>query len=202
MLSRNWPDQPISTASAEFFRLQLEAANLDSVLPCTESFEHSYTTIPTYQYPVRDRSRFDDTDFGLIIPTERSTGNAFFFDGINSNHETILLKGSPMSVDLEGNIISSELNTYIRLNRNNDNHATAGHTDKLNRTPLILALVSDTFFIFQVGRSTIYEVDHTWNKIFSERFPDLYKDRLLKLDQQFKVLYGGKTGEVAEVIGE
>jgi hypothetical protein len=180
MLSRNWPDQPASTVSAEFFRLQLEAANLDSILHCTESFENSYTCIPTYNYPYRDRSRVDNTDFAFILPTERGSGNAFFFDGVNSVSETIQLKGTPLSVDLEGNQIPPELNTYYRLNRNNDNHAAVGAVDKLNRTAPILSLVSDTFFIFQVGQLAVYETGHTWNEIFSTRFPDLY-DKLLAI---------------------
>jgi hypothetical protein len=176
MLSRNWPDQPASTVSAEFFRLQLEAANLDSVLPCTESFENSYTSIPTYNYPIRDRSRADNTDFGFILPTERGSANAFFFDGVNSVSETIQLKGTPLSVDLEGNQIPPELNTYYRLNRNDDAHNTYGAVDKINRTAPILSLVSDTFFIFQVGQLAVYETGHTWNEIFKARYPDLYRN--------------------------
>jgi hypothetical protein len=180
MLSRNWPDQPASTVSAEFFRLQLEAANLDSILHCTESFENSYTSIPTYNYPYRDRSRVDNTDFAFILPTERGSGNAFFFDGVNSVSETIQLKGTPLSIDLEGNQIPPELNTYYRLNRNNDVHTEPGAVDKLNRTAPILSLVSDTFFIFQVGQLAVYETGHTWNEIFESRYPELY-GRLLSL---------------------
>jgi hypothetical protein len=183
MLSRNWPDQPVSTVSADFFRLQLEAANLDSVLPCTESFENSYTTIPTYQYPVRDRSKGDDTDFGFILPTERGSANAFFFDGVNSSSETIQLKGSPLSVDLEGNQIPAELNTYYRLNRNNEVPGTNGMPDKINRTSPILSLVSDTFFIFQAGKLAVYETGHTWNEVFRDRYPEIY-DNLVRLASQ------------------
>jgi hypothetical protein len=183
MLSRNWPDQPVSTVSAEFFRLQLEAANLDSVLPCTESFETSYTTMPTYNYPVRDRSKSDDTDFGFILPTERGSANAFFFDGVNSTSETIQLKGVPMNIDLYGNQIPADLNTYYRLNRNNDVHNAEGHTDKINRTAPILSLVSDTFFIFQVGKIATYETSRTWNEIFREKYPELY-NKLLPLARQ------------------
>jgi hypothetical protein len=179
MLSRNWPDQPQSTTSPEFFRLQLEAANLDSVLPCTESFENSYTTIPTYNYPIRDRSRGDDTDFAFVLPTERGSANAFFFDGVSSRNETISLKATPLTVDENGQ--QKFVNTYYVLNRNQEQPQTpTGNGNetypyKYNTTAPIIALVSDSFFIIQAGKIAIYESGRTWNEIFQEKFPQLYE---------------------------
>jgi hypothetical protein len=89
-------------------------------------------------------------------------------------------------VDLEGNQISPELNTYYRLNRNNDAHNVPGAVDKINRTAPILSLVSDTFFIFQVGQLAVYETGHTWNEIFKARYPELYKN-LLALSERLAV---------------
>jgi hypothetical protein len=179
MVSRNWPDQPVSTISPEFFRLQLEAANLDSILPCTESFENSYCTRPTYKFPIRDRSKGDDTDFSFIIPTERNSANAFFFDGITSRNETITLRGQTLTERTGAGGTIEPVDTYYILNRNEENPSqpipggTGNYPYKYNTASPILALVSDSFFIFQYDKLAVYESGRTWKDIFEERFPGL-----------------------------
>jgi hypothetical protein len=167
MLSRQFPDQACDTTSAEFFKLQLELMLLDSFMPCTESLENSYVSIPTWEYPVRDRSKGDNTDFVLTIPCERSNANAFFFDGVNSKNETITLKANIKQYN------STPINTYYILNRNQ--HAPTGQQDtEYNKTAPMLCLVSDTFFIFNTGRKATYETTKTWNEAFATYFPQLF----------------------------
>jgi hypothetical protein len=174
MLNRQFPDQPADTTSAEFFRLQLENMNLDNIFPCTESLENSFTTIPTFEYPVRDRSKSDNTDFVLTIPTERSNANAFFFDGVFSRNETITLRGSPLSVPNQNGDMTI-VDTYYVLNRNNDVPGVNNVQEINNKTAPILCLVSDSFFIFTSNRKAAYETTLTWNEAFAKNFPGIYQ---------------------------
>jgi hypothetical protein len=63
MFNDDYPDKETNTTSARFLRSQLEAMELDTILQATESLEQSYISPPTYQYPTRDRSICDNTDF-------------------------------------------------------------------------------------------------------------------------------------------
>jgi hypothetical protein len=146
---------------------------LDSILACTESYESSFTSIPTYKYPVRDRSKSDNTDFVVSIPTERSNANAFFFDGVFSRNETITLRGNLLSltnVDGEQRVVD----TYYILNRNAD-QPTGQENTIYNKTAPILCLVSDSFFMFATDRKAVYETTLTWNETFSKNYPDIYQ---------------------------
>jgi hypothetical protein len=173
MLNRQWPDQSADTTTAEFFRLQLEVANLDSLLPCTESFESSFVSIPTYKYPIRDRSKSDNTDFVLTLPTERSNANAFFFDGVFSQNETITLRGNLLTLT-ETDGTQNVVDTYYILKRNGDR--PTGQADTIfNRTAPILCLVSDSFFMFSTGKRATYETTLSWNETFAKYYPQLYQ---------------------------
>jgi hypothetical protein len=173
MLNRQWPDQAADTTTAEFFRLQLEITNLDSILSCTESFESSFTSIPTYKYPIRDRSKSDNTDFVMTLPTERSNANAFFFDGVFSRNETITLRGNLLSLpNADGQ--QEIVDTYYILNRNG-NQPTGQADTVYNRTAPILCLVSDSFFMFTYGKKATYETSLSWNETFAKYYPQLYQ---------------------------
>jgi hypothetical protein len=171
MLNRQWPDQATDTTSPSFFRLQLEVTNLDSILSCTESFENSHVNIPTYKAPIRDRSAGDNTDFVWVLPTERSNANAFFFDGVASRNETISLRANLLQLT-ESDGSTSIVDTYYRLNRNDS------VANEVNTTAPIIALVSDSFFVFQTGKKAHYETTQTWNELFSSRFPNIYSKLL------------------------
>jgi hypothetical protein len=80
MFNHDYPDKETNTTSARFFRSQLESMGLDTILQATESLEQSYISPPSYQIPTRDRSISDNTDFVFVIPVERLSANAFFFD--------------------------------------------------------------------------------------------------------------------------
>jgi hypothetical protein len=83
MFNHDYPDKETDTVSARFLRSQLEAMGLDTILQCTESLENSYLNPPSHLFPTRDRSVSDNTDFVFVIPVERASANAFFFDGLD-----------------------------------------------------------------------------------------------------------------------
>jgi hypothetical protein len=172
MLNRQWPDLPTDTTSAEFFRLQLENMNLDIILGCNKSLENSFVSIPTFEYPIRDRSKTDNTDFVFTLPTERSNAYAFFFDGVFSRNETITLRASPLQV---ANSVGEMtlVNTYYVLHRNN-NEPENESQELNNKTAPILCLVSDTSFIFSSNRKAVYETTLTWNETFNRNYPQIY----------------------------
>jgi hypothetical protein len=117
MFNHDYPDKETDTTSARFLRSQLEAVGLDTILQCTESLEQSYTTPPSYRAPTRDRSIRDNTDFVFVLPVERQSANAFFFDGLDSGADTenVTISGK-FIVDKEG----YKLDTYKILNRNDN----------------------------------------------------------------------------------
>jgi hypothetical protein len=100
LLNRNFPMNGADTTSTEFYRIELESSNLDTILPPTQSFENSYKNKVCPEFPYRQRSIGDDTDFLLIFNLERQSSNAFFSDPVNSANETISLKGAPKKQDL------------------------------------------------------------------------------------------------------
>jgi hypothetical protein len=115
MFNHDYPDKETDTTSARFLRSQLEAMGLDTILQCTESLEQSYTTPVSYKALTRDRSASDNTFFVFVIPVERQSANAFFFDGLDSGPDT-------ENITLSGKFITNKdnhkLNTYTILNRN------------------------------------------------------------------------------------
>jgi hypothetical protein len=173
MFNHDYPDKDTDTTSARFLRNQLEATGLDSILQCTESFEQSYTSPPSYISPTRDRSLCDNTDFVFVIPLERQSANAFFFDGVNSRNETISLRGNLLNYT-EPDGASTIIDTYYILNRNDQIPNGTTIPAKINTAAPIIALVSDSFFIFQTGKKAHYETTQTWNELFATRFPALY----------------------------
>jgi hypothetical protein len=113
----DYPDKETNTVSARFLRSQLEAMGLDTILQATESLEQSYISPPSYQYPTRDRSISDNTDFVFVLPVEREFANAFFFDCIDSGAdiEKVTITGTFIT-DKDGN----KVDNYAFLNRNDN----------------------------------------------------------------------------------
>jgi hypothetical protein len=170
MFNHDYPDKETDTTSARFLRSQLEAMGLDTILQCTESLEQSYLSPPSHEYPVRDRSAFDNSDFVFVIPVERESANAFFFDGLDSGADTenVTISGKFIQ-DGEGH----KIDNYAILNRNNNTTITEA---SYNRTPPILCLVTDTFWLFtsRNGGTVEYNTKETWNELFQKRYPELY----------------------------
>ena len=183
MFNHDYPDKETDTTSARFLRSQLEAMGLDTILQCTESLEQSYTSPPSYLYPTRDRSIRDNTDFVFVLPVERQSANAFFFDGLDSGADTenVTISGK-FIVDKDNN----RIDTYAILNRNNTQAIT---NDSYNRAAPVLCLVSDTFWLFtsRNGGTVEYNTKETWNELFSRRYPEIYK----RLMSAYVAKYGG-----------
>jgi hypothetical protein len=106
----------------------------------------------------------------FVIPVERESANAFFFDGLDSGSDT-------ENVTISGKFITDATNhkvdTYYILNRNNNTTISA---DSYNRTPPVMCLVTDTFWLFtsKNGGTVEYNTKETWNELFQKRYPDLY----------------------------
>jgi hypothetical protein len=111
-----------------------------------------------------------------VLPVERESANAFFFDGLDSgaNTENVTISGKFLT-----DVNNNKIDTYAILNRNNN---TAINAESYNRAPPIMCLVTDTFWIFTSnnGGMVEYNTKETWNELFSKRFPQLYK-RLLDI---------------------
>jgi hypothetical protein len=135
---------------------------LDTILQATESLEQSYISPPSYRFPTRDRSISNNTDFVFVIPVERESANAFFFDGLDSGAETenVAITGTFIT-DKDGH----KVDNYAFLNRN-DNQAITN--DIYNRTHPIMCLVTDTFWLFTShnGGTVEYNTKETWNELF------------------------------------
>jgi hypothetical protein len=160
MLNRNFPQKGADTNSTEFYRLELESCNLDTILPPTQSFENSYLKKVTSAKPLRQRCTEDDTDFLMLFNLERQSSNAFFSDPVNSASETITLTGSPQEQGL-GDIyydISSENSDAI-----------------INTSYPILCMVSDTFWFLSTGERASYEIALSWNECLAKNFPNVYQ---------------------------
>jgi hypothetical protein len=112
----------------------------------------------------------------FVIPVERQSANAFFFDGLDSGPDT-------ENITLSGKFISDKdnhkLDTYAILNRNDVTDIT---TSSYNRTPPIICLVSDTFWLFtsENGGTVEYNTRETWNDLFAKRYPEIYR-RLMEI---------------------
>jgi hypothetical protein len=117
MFNHDYPDKETNTVSARFLRSQLEAMGLDIILQATESLEQSYISPPSYRHPTRDRSICDNTDFVFVLPVERLSANAFFFDGLDSGADT-------ESVTITGTLITDKdgykVDNYTFLSRNDN----------------------------------------------------------------------------------
>jgi hypothetical protein len=143
MFNHDYPYKETNTTSARFLLSQLGDMGLDTILQATESLEQSYISPPSYQFPTRDRSVRDNTDFVFVIPVERLSANAFFFDGLDSGADTenVTITGTFIT-DKDGN----KVDNYTFLNRN-DNRVVSS-SESYNRTPPIMCLVNDTFWLF------------------------------------------------------
>jgi hypothetical protein len=160
MLNRNFPQNGCNTNSTEFYRLELESCNLDTILPPTESFENSYLKKVCPAKPIRLRCSEDDTDFLVCFNLERQSSNAFFADPVNSRSETITVTGSSQ--------VQGEGDVYYNI-------ASENHADKINTTCPILCIVSDTFWLFTAGQRATYEIGLSWNECLAKNYPEIYQ---------------------------
>jgi hypothetical protein len=187
MFNHDYPDKETDTTSARFLRSQLEAMGLDTILECTESLEQSYTSPPSYLTPTRDRSLSDNTDFVFVIPVERSSANAFFFDGLDSGADTETLTISGKFITDKDN---HKIDTYAILNRNDKIAIT---NDSYNRTPPLVCLITDTFWLFTSANDLFATLD------INEWQPSIPHTVIL-LDDAINVLKDNKYKEVRDLL--
>jgi hypothetical protein len=163
LLNRNFPQKGAHTNSTEFYRLELESCNLDTILRPTESFENSYLKKVCPTTPIRQRCNEDDTDFALVFNLERQSSNSFFSDPVNSANESISLTGAPQAQGFGGDV-------YYYLSKEAEPDDDAHH-----KTCRILAVVSDSFWLFATGQRATYETSLCWNETLQKNFPDLIR---------------------------
>jgi hypothetical protein len=95
--NRRFPDKPCTTLGPEFFQLQLDQSDFDSLFPCNDSFENSMTLSKI----VRDtivKPYTDCSSFVAGFSCERAGADEWFFDGMDSHNAlvNIQLFGSPI----------------------------------------------------------------------------------------------------------
>jgi hypothetical protein len=166
ILNRNFPQKGANTNSTDFFRLEMESCNLDTILPPTQSFENSYLKKVQSIKPYRQRCTEDDTDFIMLFNLERQSSNAFFSDPVNSANETISLTGYPQ-VQGTGEVGSPGSDVYYYINKENEGEV-------INKAQPILAIVSDTFWLFSTGQRATYEIALSWNETLAKKYPEVY----------------------------
>jgi hypothetical protein len=112
----------------------------------------------------------DNTDFVFILPVERQSANAFFFDGLDSGPDT---ENITITWKFIVNKNNNKIDTYSILNRNDNKAITP---ESYNKTPPILALITDTFGLFtsKNGGSVEYNTKESWNDLFGNRYPCIY----------------------------
>jgi hypothetical protein len=164
LLNRNFPQKGAHSNSTGFYRMQLESCNLDTVLEPSESFENSYMNKACTIAPMRQRTQADDTDFAMVFNLERQSSNAFFSDPVDSANETISLTGSPQVQGMNGDI-------YYYLNTDAD---TTGDDAHKNKACPIVAIVSDTFWLFSSRSRCTCEIALGWNECLQKFYPEVY----------------------------
>jgi hypothetical protein len=152
--------------------MELESCNLDTILAPTESFEISYLKKVCPYFPARQRSQSDDTDFLLIFNLERQSSNAFFSDPVNSSNESVTLTGSPQAQGMGDWDTKTGGDVYYYLNDEQDGTDDDAHK---NHTCPILAVVSDTFWLFSATDRPTYEIGMSWNECLAKHFPDVLR---------------------------
>jgi hypothetical protein len=172
LLNRNFPQKGCDSNSTEFYRIELESCNLDTILFATQSFETSYLKKACPFFPCRQRCASDDTDFIMLFNLERQSSNAFYADPVNSANESISLTGSPQSQGIGDPASGQGGDTYYYLNAENDTTDDEAHK---NHTCPIIGIVSDAFWLFSAGSRPIYETSLSWNECFAKNFPEIFR---------------------------
>jgi hypothetical protein len=193
--SRNIPSIKMDTTSPEFLKYSLEAAGLDTIFTCTESFENSISEIDGFTYPIRGATYGDNTDFIFMVPLERSSASPFYFDGYNgSGTDTVKLTGVFLSQRDPRPDISSSLsvpvNNYSILNRYekepgqpDPNNPSYTYQTKINNTFPMVLIISNSYWVFQVGKQPkYYSNNRTWMDILETD----YNPKFQQLSQQVR----------------
>jgi hypothetical protein len=95
--NRRFPDKPCCTLGPEFFQLQLDQSDFDSIFPCNDAFENSITVSKIRNKKVI-KPYTDCTSFVAGFSCEREGYDATYFDGMDSHNAivNIQLFGAPI----------------------------------------------------------------------------------------------------------
>jgi hypothetical protein len=174
MLGKNNPIVNPSTVSVDHFKAQRSACLLDGVWKCTESYENSQNIIPSFDYPIRDRTFGDNSEHIIKIAVKRISANSFFFDGICIVNETVKVSGTFLKDHLADGSFCLKNNYHI-LNRYNlelgETNPETGQgilAPEYNTTAPIFITVHDTFWIMGVGQKAVYNTALTFNEVFQQ----------------------------------
>ncbi|GHU18309.1 hypothetical protein FACS189472_06440 [Alphaproteobacteria bacterium] len=95
---------------------------------------------------------------------------SFYSDCVNSANESITLTGSPQSQGI-GKIDEYKVgDVYYYLNAEDDRVDDEAHP---NHTAPILAIVSDSFWLFSTSDKPVYEISTGWNGTLQKNFPEM-----------------------------
>jgi hypothetical protein len=94
--NRRFPDKPCRTFGPEFFQLQLDHSDFDSLFPCNDMFENSICVERVKDGKII-KAHTDLSNFVAGFQCERSGANDTFFDGMDSHNAlvNIQLFGGP-----------------------------------------------------------------------------------------------------------
>jgi hypothetical protein len=86
--NRRFPDKPCTTLGPEFFQLQLDQSDFDSIFPCNDSFENSITVSKLAQDQIV-KPYTDCSSFVAGFACERSGTDDTYFDGMDSHNALV-----------------------------------------------------------------------------------------------------------------
>ncbi|KAA6403085.1 MAG: hypothetical protein EZS28_001396 [Streblomastix strix] len=151
-MSRNFPDFTMSNLNEQFFKMQLQANNLDNIFEASDEHEDSLTSQRSSKTQ-RYYEVSDYTSFFITIQCERNSNGALTSDGLDSTNQNI-------RIELKGHsIFSGEVNTYYNVDTNGK-----------HPPPPILCTVYDIFWLFSPGDggSYLYDTTHSYDQIIEQ----------------------------------
>ncbi|KAA6391044.1 MAG: hypothetical protein EZS28_013432 [Streblomastix strix] len=146
---RYFPDMQIDTLDQQFFKIQLNASNLDLLFETTDEFEDALTT-PRNTATRRLNPHTDLTSFLITHQCERYSNGALTFDGLDSQNQNT-------SVELRGaSIYQGATDSYYNIDISGNKPSSP-----------ILYTVHDTFRLFSTiaGGSCIYDTNNSFDEV-------------------------------------
>jgi hypothetical protein len=169
-LDQSFPDTGVDTTSDAFFRSQLEANQLGTLLQCTQAFENSYQIKYSGVTGERYFTPTDVTDFAFSVPVDIPNTNSLLSDGANSRQNTV--------ISLTGNAIEQKETDKVAegVYYNVEEDPTTGKETTPNVTAPILILISNAFWCFSVAPNSdtphcTYETNKSFSEFCEQYFP-------------------------------
>jgi hypothetical protein len=90
MIDQQFPDTPVNTTTASFFRSQLQADDLGVGFQCSDSFENSYMVDFSGKIGERFYTHTDIPDFAFVQRLDAPHKDSLFSEGAQSNQNTVI----------------------------------------------------------------------------------------------------------------